>query len=404
MLTPEENERLTRVGPGTPMGELFRRYWQPVAACADLVDDPVKQVRILGETLVLFRDRSGQLGLIGERCPHRGTALVYGIPEPEGLRCAYHGWLYDRQGQCVQQPDRDGESSNGGAARYSITAYPVEELGGLVFAYLGPQPAPLLLRWEPLVEAGPLRSIGSLVVPCNWLQCMENGLDESHVEWLHGYSGNYIRERQGRREDQRPVRPHATFEFKVYEFGLLRGHAGTDDPPTPIIFPNITGADSLLIRVPIDDTHTLAIQYRVHRFPAEVEAPVQDVVPVYHPPLPGIDEDGRVTWPIMDVFGMHDMVMWHARGPIVDRSTEELDESDRGMVLHRRLLQENIDAVQRGEDPLGIIRDPARNVCVRLTGDAYTGQRQRAAQNFGNPADRYDPVVAQVRELLAEPG
>src|SRR2546427_13114945 len=106
MLSQAENERFTQVGPRTQMGELFRHYWQPVAASAELSEDPVKQVRILGETLVLFRDRQGRLGLIGERCSHRGTAMVYGIPEPEGLRCPYHGWLFDNQGRCLEQPDR----------------------------------------------------------------------------------------------------------------------------------------------------------------------------------------------------------------------------------------------------------------------------------------------------------
>jgi 5,5'-dehydrodivanillate O-demethylase len=400
MVTQAENERLTRVGPGTPMGALFRRYWQPVAASAELADDPVKQVQILGETLVLFRDRQGQLGLIAERCSHRGTAMVYGIPEREGLRCPYHGWLFDGQGQCLEQPDREAPAASE-LARGAITAYPVQELGGLIFAYLGPAPAPVLPRWEQLVEENVLRSVGSVVVPCNWLQCMENGLDESHVEWLHGYFSNYMWERQGREGAQRPVRPAAKFVFEVFEYGLLRRHAGADDAPAPIIFPNISpgAGGALLFRVPIDDTHTWAIQYRAHRLPSGVSAPPQETVPVYYPPLPGLDAQGHPTWSVMDVAGMQDMLMWHARGPIADRSMEELGSGEDGIILHRRLLEENLRRVERGEDPMGVMRDPARNGCIRLGDDERRTAPQRGRESAAPGPDRYDPVAAQLREL-----
>lgn len=405
MLTEAQNQRLTQVGKGTPMGELFRRYWQPVAAAADLQDDPVKEVHVLGETLVLYRDRQGRLGLVGERCSHRGTALVYGIPEEGGLRCAYHGWLFDGLGQCIEQPDRGALSSERGDARYSVPAYPVQELGGLIFAYLGPTPAPLLPYWEPLVEADVLRSIGSVVVPCNWLQCMENGLDESHVRWLHGYFGNYMLERQGRKDLQYPLQPHAKFAFQTYEFGMLRTHAGTNDRPSPIIFPNITGGPTaMLFRVPIDDTHTWAIQYRVHQIPAGVDAPPQETVQVYYPPLPGLDEKGQATWPVMDVSGMQDVLMWHARGPIADRSTEDLDEDDQGIVLHRQLLEENMLRVDRGEDPIGVVRDPSKNACIRLGQDPEDARADRprvpgTARAYAASPNRYDPVATQIRQL-----
>jgi 5,5'-dehydrodivanillate O-demethylase oxygenase subunit len=410
MLTQLENERLTRVGPGTPMGELFRRYWQPVAASADLSADPVKQIRILGETLVLFRDRQGRLGLIGERCPHRGTAMVYGIPEPDGLRCPYHGWLYDRAGQCLERPDRRHPEEVRGDPSAAMTSYPVEELGGLVFAYLGPAPAPLLPRWDVFLKEDVLRSIGSAVVPCNWLQCMENGLDEGHVEWLHGYFGNYMLERQGRPDLQTRVRPHKIFHFERFEFGLLQTHAGTDDPPSPTIFPNVTASGRWLFRVPIDDTHTWAIQYRAHRLPAGVEAQPQDPVPVYELPLPGLDEHEQVNWPLMDVAGGQDMLMWFARGPIADRSAEELDpDIDAGLILHRQLLEENMQKVARGEDPIGVIRDPLKNVRIRLPGqdqeEAQVPRAERpagAARHYVAPPDRFDPVVAQLKQLTAE--
>ena len=141
MLTTEENERLTRVGPGTPMGELMRRYWQPIAAAAELDENPVKQVKLLGESLVLYRNLRGGLGLIGDTCPHRSVSMLYGIPENEGLRCPYHGWMFDCVGQCVEMPAEAPGSTF--PSRVKIEGYPVEELAGLVFAYLGPAPAPL---------------------------------------------------------------------------------------------------------------------------------------------------------------------------------------------------------------------------------------------------------------------
>jgi 5,5'-dehydrodivanillate O-demethylase oxygenase subunit len=123
MLTEKENERLTRVGPGTPMGELLRRYWQPIAAAVELEDSPVKHIKILGESLVLFRGRKGQLGLIGDTCPHRRVSLVYGVPEEEGLRCPYHGWMFDQTGQCIEMPAESPNSTF--PSRVKIEGYPV---------------------------------------------------------------------------------------------------------------------------------------------------------------------------------------------------------------------------------------------------------------------------------------
>ena len=122
MLTAQENERLMRVGPGTPMGELMRRYWHPVAAVAELDDNPVKAVRILGESLVVYRDRKGGYGLIDDTCPHRRISLEYGIPENEGLRCPYHGWLFDGTGQCLEMPAEAPESTF--LSRVKIKGYP----------------------------------------------------------------------------------------------------------------------------------------------------------------------------------------------------------------------------------------------------------------------------------------
>ena len=194
MLSSTENERLTSIMPGTPMGNLFRRYWHPIAASAELgpapEGRPTKAVRVLGEDLVLYKDRSGTLGLIDRLCAHRRVDLSYGIPEEHGLRCMYHGWLYDETGQCIEQPFEETVHPDGRfKEKVRVASYPVEELGGLVFAYLGPQPAPLLPRWEPFQWEDGWSDIGTAELPCNWLQCMENSLDPVHLEWLHGYWG-----------------------------------------------------------------------------------------------------------------------------------------------------------------------------------------------------------------------
>ncbi len=180
MLSQEQNERLTRIGPGTPAGNLLRRYWHPIATNQQFAENPVKAVRLLGENFTLFRDRQGRLGLVQQRCAHRSVDLKHGIPTEEGLRCPYHGWMYDATGQCLQQPAEDPEHNF--AARVKIAAYEAEELGGLIWGYVGPQPAPLLPRWDIFVAENVFRQVGTTVVPCNWLQCQENAVDTVHVE------------------------------------------------------------------------------------------------------------------------------------------------------------------------------------------------------------------------------
>jgi len=147
MLTTEENEKLTRVGPGTPAGELLRRYWHPVAIAADLSEEnPVKFVRILGEDLVLFKSKRGEVGLLEDRCSHRGASLSYGRVEERGIACAYHGWLYDTKGNCLETPAEPAGSKF--ALTVKHTAYPVQKLAGLYWAYLGPEPVPAIPKYD----------------------------------------------------------------------------------------------------------------------------------------------------------------------------------------------------------------------------------------------------------------
>src|SRR5437867_5286970 len=301
MITAEQNERLTRVGPGTPMGELMRRYWHPVAAAVELDDEPVKQITILGETLVLYRDRQGRIGLIGERCPHQGVPMVCGIPERDGLRCCYHGWMYDQTGACVDLGEDALTPDPTFKEQVQITAYPVQELGGLLFAYLGPRPAPLLPRWEQLVTPRVWWSMASFVAPCNWLQCVENQLGDRHTEWLHAYFGRYAKERLGQTGEAEPITGYvgksaaADFcEYERFEFGLRKRRVHRDDvgeDGVPIVMPYVEVHDQIQYFVPLDDTHTWSITYRRHRIPEGT--PEQERVPVYELPLPGIDGRGH---------------------------------------------------------------------------------------------------------------
>jgi 5,5'-dehydrodivanillate O-demethylase len=364
--TREQNERLTRVGPGTPMGELLRRYWQPIAAAPELEREPVRRVRFLGEDLTLYRSAGGTYGLITDVCPHRCTSLAFGIPEALGLRCAYHGWVFDAEGRCVEQPFED---RNYPEARYKdrvrVTAYPVRELGGMLFAYFGPEPAPLLPHWDVLVRDDLDRMVEIHHLPCNWLQCMDNAADPVHFEYLHAALGNYVLGKLGRPPIMEQAK-HRKIAFDVFRYGimkrrLLEGESeDVDDWQTghPLLFPNCLAvgphaAPTLQYRVPIDDENTIQFAYRTTlRVPDAAPKPFA----VKHSEL--FEPDGRL---VADTVPKQDMLGWVAQGRISDRTREHLTASDAGVILYHKLLVENMDAIARGEDPLGVIRDPAEN-------------------------------------------
>ncbi len=249
MLTPAENERLTQVTAGTPAGNLLRRYWHPIAAVDELVERWTKRVRLLGEDLVLFKDRSGHFGLIGEACPHRRASLAYGIPTAEGIRCPYHGWMFDGSGRCLEQPN-EPEGSNF-KDKVTTAGYPVEALGGLVFAYLGPAPAPQIPRLEGFVADRAIRLLGSAVVPCNWLQIMENSVDPIHSEWLHGHFAEFVAEATGAKYSY--SRKHVKVAFDEVDYGIVKRRlmVGQDENCDdwqighPVVFPNILALGSV---------------------------------------------------------------------------------------------------------------------------------------------------------------
>jgi 5,5'-dehydrodivanillate O-demethylase len=370
MLTREENELLTQVSRGTPCGELLRRYWHPVAAAAELTDEkPIKAVKILNEELVVYRDTTGHYGLVGEHCPHRLASLAYGRVDEQGIRCPYHGWKFDGAGRCLEQPAEPPEGKF--KDRIKHVAYPVEYLGGLIYAYLGPAPAPLLPRWDVLVwEHGRRWIVKESIIDCNWLQPMENSVDPSHLYWLHGDSERFVPS----------VKTYAEkHEFIRFEYGIRKrrttlplatgGDPAVDDHP--LLFPTVLRhvapfnegsghRHNLQIRVPVDDHHTQV--FRANFLPMESErSPADAPVPVRFVQLKTGPREYK-----MNMIPAQDSMAWETQGSRTDRTQEHLGIGDEGVIALRKLLREQIERVQQGLEPMGIIREPEKNRLIDL--------------------------------------
>jgi nitrite reductase/ring-hydroxylating ferredoxin subunit len=362
---PESKRELTDVGPGTPMGELLRRYWHPVGTASDATETP-RQVRMLGEDLILFRDKTGRAGLVHPNCAHRGASLYYGKVEERGIRCCYHGWLFDVQGHCVEQPCEP----EGGRARDKVRQpwYPVQELYGLVWAYLGPADRkPVLPRYECLevLDEGEFLEVndnsigggGPKVIPCNWLQHYENLVDPFHVVVLHGtFSGTQFVE-------QMAVMPQVTWDMtqnsvrtlsirKLPDGKTLRRISEAGLPTLRVIPSPRIGrygrVESLGWILPIDD-HSFRI-YVVGRVREAGELAKmrsrlngklwEELTDEEHRQFPG-DYEAQVS-----------------QGAVAKHSEEHLASSDRGVVMLRRFLQQQLDTLKEGRDPAGVSFDP----------------------------------------------
>jgi 5,5'-dehydrodivanillate O-demethylase len=390
MLTAETNDRYSRVGPGTPTGELMRRYWHPIMAVSQMNDKHTKKIKLLGEDLILWKDRSGTFGLTEPHCAHRRMNLIYGIPEEHGIRCPYHGWLYDATGQCIEQPYEETEDPG---ARFKdkikMKAYPVEEKAGLLFAYLGPQPAPLVPNWDVFAADDVVRDIGYAELPCNWLQCQENSLDPVHLEWLHAYWTSFIAEMRHEPEHSRANRKHEKIKFDRFEWGIYKKRVmqgGSEEDTSwreghPIVFPyflrqggsgthreqwNMTGP-AFQIRVPLDDYTTGHWWVMCHaKLEGEADQRPEDV-PYFQPPVIQLDAEGQPQYSILDSNSSQDVAAWITQGAIADRTGENLGRSDKGIIMFRQMLEENIRIVEDGGDPMNTFRDPAANVYHGMT-------------------------------------
>lgn len=387
MLSAEKNELFTRVGPGTPCGNLLRRYWHPVCPSADLdAASPRRRVRLLGEDLVVFRHAEGAYSALAERCLHRGCSLYYGFVEHDGVRCAYHGWKFAPDGRCLEQPFEPAESTYKDRVRQG--AYEVQELAGLLFVYMGPKPAPLLPRWDTCVRTDGTRKVQIRpTLNCNWLQCQENAVDTTHTYFLHGH----MMKTKGLESASTRwfYRPILNYDFMPTEWGFeKRIEYGGDQPEDavwpPAIFPNVLRipegpAENTHWRVPIDDEHTalFLVSFQPAK-PGTVPEPQTEIPVEYFPS--DITPSGDYA---VDTFFSQDRMAWETQGAIFDRTRENLGVSDRGILMFRKMLEEQIHAVERGEDPLGTLRDPAKNVMIAFTKHSYNrldGSREKVSR------------------------
>ncbi|MCL4142191.1 UNVERIFIED_CONTAM: hypothetical protein GTU68_010278 [Idotea baltica] len=368
---------LTEVGPGTPMGELMRRYWHPIGLSEDATDLP-SQVRLLGEDLILFRSVDGLPGLVHPRCVHRGSSLLYGRVDDRGIRCCYHGWAFDTEGNCTDQPC---EPHNGASRdKFRQPWFPVEERYGLIWAYLGPpEKKPLLPRYSTFENLGPEehiftddKNIGSGryfsgIVPFNWLQHFENILDTAHFYWLHFFhSGPQF----GSRYEKL-----GGLEWNVTETGVaVERTAEIPDgrmlhTTTETVLPGVRGVsnpfgdpgptDSLGFVVPIDDTN-----FKIFTVLRSKDRSFFERIESMRPPAKPTDDPNRAQRFPGD---------WEAQGSqgaITLHSEEHLASSDRGVRVLRRLLREQMAVVANG-------------------GDSYVASTGKKSSNQSRPYFRY---------------
>jgi phthalate 4,5-dioxygenase len=392
MMTQEENTLLTRTGQGTPGGELLRRYWQPVALSEELPSGAAPlSIKILGEYLVLFRDNRGRAGLLGIHCSHRGTDLSYGRVEDGGLRCLYHGWLYDVEGRCLQQPGEPG----GGEHRDAIQhlAYPCKETGGVIFTYMGPGTPPLLPNYEFLNAASNHLYVAKIFHECNYLQANEGNIDPVHLSFLHRFLENrqeHYRGVRGAEESHynlvaRNIAPILDIELvdfgvRIYTVRRLEGdkaylRVSYFILPNLSAFPGQTGGEGYSVNwhVPIDDDHHWKYTFVYSAGSALDEKIINrersEMMPDYRLIRNGANRfmQDRESMKTKTYAGMgagfqaHDAFATASQGAIQDRTAEHLVSSDKAIVAARKLLEKAIRDVQEGREPPHVIREPSQN-------------------------------------------
>lgn len=364
-MTPEMNERLTRIGPGTDMGNLLRRYWHPVAGVTEFAETRMKPVRFFGEDLLLYQGESGAFGLIPRRCQHRGADISFGFVEDDGVRCHYHGWKYDTSGACIDRPFDTAINPDRKLAAKPGPGYLVKEKAGMLWIYMGPQPAPEIPDWEAFGWPNTFKQIAIAHIPCNWTQIQENTVDPIHFEWLHN---NTQLRRMGDQSEYSPPTMKMAIEDTSYGLLTRRYREGTDESSPlwsvgrAMIWPNgWFFGHHLEWKVPIDDKNTLYLLWFALRVPREYEPYEQGPIPTWHAPIK--DENGE--W-LENSITNQDVIAWISQGEIADRSTESLCASDIGVVALRRRLIEDMDAVKEGREPRCLIRDPSANHALEL--------------------------------------
>lgn len=397
MITSEENQLLTQTNHGTPAGELLRRYWQPVALSSELpMGGAPLCVKILGETLALFRDDRGRIGMLGLHCSHRGTDLSYGRIEDGGLRCLYHGWLYDIHGRCLEQPGEPGGGANRGAIRHR--AYPCQEQGGMIFTYMGPDDAPLLPNYEFLNQPPGHCCVYKVYHDCNYLQANEGNIDPVHLSFLHKFLEHKEERYTGvRGSDESHYNLIAKaqpprLDVEVTDFGvrIYSVRPMGDDKmylrvsnfvlPNLSTFPGQTGGQGYGINwhVPIDDTHHWKYCFFFNREApldqAVVDKALSEVDINYRPVRNESNRflQDRAAMRTQTYTGMgsgfqsHDVFATASQGAIQDRTQENIVSSDIAIVAARKLMEKAIRDIQEGREPPHVIRRPEQNILSHL--------------------------------------
>ena len=401
MLSRDDDDLLTRTGPGTAMGALLRRYWIPVLQSSELSPGGrVKRVQLLGERLIAYRTPGGAPGVIGEFCPHRGASLYFGRVEEAGMRCAYHGWKFALDGQCVEQPSEPRESSF--AAKVCHTAYPCLEKGGMIWTYMGPGNATPLpeLEWTLLPENHVF--VSKRVQDCNWFQALEGGIDSSHISFLHApldhndsaITGAMDRASFGVGAAVQTGDRAPRFEVVDTDYGVLIG-ARRSQPDgrwywriTQYLLPFYTMPpadyeDKVVqshIWVPMDDTHLInwMVTWHTERPLTDEEialhkagkgAHVCDYAPPTSEPYGDVrtaanrENDYFMDWDVhrtrmfcgIPGFGVQDQAIQESQGLVVDRTKERLGTSDTAIIqVRKRLLNAARALRDQGAAPPGL--------------------------------------------------
>jgi phenylpropionate dioxygenase-like ring-hydroxylating dioxygenase large terminal subunit len=376
MLSHEDNDLLTRTGAGTPMGELMRRYWVPAVLSKQIAkpDSPPVRVQVMGEKLVAFRDSEGRVGILDEQCPHRTASLYYGRNEECGLRCVYHGWKFDVDGNCTDLPSEPPGSNFQSKVR--INAYPSFERGGLIWTYLGPpdkQPDFPDLIWTQIPDEN--LYVTRRIQDCNWLQAFEGGFDTSHLAFLH----------TGTADANRRVVP-SYYPIVPVEGGFIAG-TGRDVKEGETLWASnlmfmpfhkvfATSPEAAHVWVPIDDETTMlySADYWVDRPLSEEDLKrTTDYHGIHTENIPGTDravqnkdndylidrvlQASGKSYTGMRGLGVQDSAIQESMGPIADRTKEHLGVSDTAIIQIRKLLMQSLRDIAEGKEPPGI--DPA---------------------------------------------
>jgi phthalate 4,5-dioxygenase len=396
MLTREENDLLAYTAPGTPGGALLRRYWQPVALSEEVAENGAPfPVRVLSEDLVLFRDDQGRPGLLGLHCSHRRADLSYGRVENGGLRCLYHGWLYDIHGNCLEQPcEPVGKDFRN---KVHHPAYPCQEIGGLIFAYMGSGEPPFLPAYEALNAPPGHRLVTKIFHECNYFQANEGNLDPSHVSFLHRQSNvpqNLKRTVKGT-DGKLPLALYATdpapeIETEETDFGIrIFSIRKTEEDRTffrvtNFILPNLATIPgpmsgdgyNLYWHVPIDDTHHWRYDIVFRRSAPMDEKDIQrnqeilDELTANHKPIRNKanrylqDRESMKSWSFSGmgrIFNVQDTAIVEGCGPIADRTQEFLGPADKAIIAARRMVLRAIRDLDAGREPPHVIRHAEAN-------------------------------------------